>query len=343
MTARVLWVDTARGIAIILVVLFHSALFLAALGSDGGWLTFMKVLETFRMPLFFFAAGIFSAKILTQSFRDLWQRRLLLFVYLYVLWSLIRFVYFLVCPWVLVNSNPGNWQEFVVFPVLPGGGLWFLYALALFSLFVWVFRKVWWWFPVGISVVVSVLVGSGVVPVDNASWLKTGTYMAFFVGSVYLRDATLRFAAWLPAWLAIILVASYAVAGPAFWVLDPLHTIPGVRFVVSVIGVAAGVAVSVVLARIRSVRLLPYLGTQTLPIYLVHYFVIATFAAGLAVTGTTFSGLTALVAVPALAAGAIAISLIIARFCRPVRGVFDLPGWLSPRASRNLPAPAAEG
>ncbi|MGX9348907.1 acyltransferase family protein, partial [Microbacterium sp. KNMS] len=56
--SRVKWVDTARGIAIIAVVVFHATLVLAPLGAGSAWARYINLLDTFRMPLFFFASGL---------------------------------------------------------------------------------------------------------------------------------------------------------------------------------------------------------------------------------------------------------------------------------------------
>lgn len=91
---REVWVDTAKGIAIILVVLFHAIIFSDRVGLAWLWPVPAGILDTFRMPLFFFAAGLFASKALGMSFADLTRTRLLRLVWLYVLWSFIWAVVF---------------------------------------------------------------------------------------------------------------------------------------------------------------------------------------------------------------------------------------------------------
>ena len=324
MNTRVEWVDTARGIAIIAVVMFHAAIFLAAADSSWQWESVMQSLETFRMPLFFFAAGLFSAKILRQTFAELWHRRIALFLYLYVLWSVIRWVFFQPVPFALTGNDPSDWRELATIFVWPSGGLWFLYALMIYSLFVWCCRRLPPWVPLGVSIAVSLLFSSRIFDIDNDAWIKVGSYGAFFVIAVYAKDRTLAAAERLSTVTAIGLVVLYGVLAAAYQVLD-LREVFGARFLVSVGGVAAGVALSVLLVRLGRFQWLSWLGQHTLPIYLVHYLPIAAVAALLVATGVTLPGILGAVAVPALAAAAIAVSLLIDRLLRNVHGVFDLP------------------
>lgn len=330
---RVGWVDTARGIAIIAVVVYHAALFLTAVGWGGVWLDVMNVLETFRMPLFFFAAGLFSAKILRQSLGELWRKRIALFLYLYVVWSLIRVVFFQFVPFVLPSSNAADWWEFLTIFIWPNGGLWFIYALALFSLFVWVFRKAPAWVPVSISVIVSIVAGSGLVSIGNTSWTKTATYVAFFVAAVYIRDWALLAAKRLRPWMIGALLVSYPVLAIAITYVPLVRAIPGARFLVSVVGVAFGVALSVALA--DRVKVLSHLGRNTLPIYLIHYLPIAGAAAAVSFLGVDPAAIGEMAATPILTLGAITASLWVAHLLRNVHGVFDLPQLRMPSRARE--------
>lgn len=324
------WVDTARGIAIIAVVVYHAALFLSAAGWGGAWLEVMSALETFRMPLFFFAAGLFSAKILTQSFGDLWRKRLALFLYLYVLWSLIRVLFFQFVPFVVPSSDASDWREFLMIFVWPNGGLWFIYALSIFSVFVWGLRKAPPWVPIGISLVVSFVAGSGIVSIGNTSWTKTGMYMFFFVASIYLRDRTFTAVTRASSWAGVALVVLYAGATVAFVFLP---RIPGVRLMISIIGVAAGITIAVFLSRFAAFSWVTYLGRTTLPIYLVHYLPVAAVAAVLASLSFMPSPAMHALATPIVSVVAVAISLGVYSVFRRVHGIFDLPKFRAPRAS----------
>lgn len=294
----------------------------------------MPMLETFRMPLFFFAAGVLAAKILTQSFAQLWRVRLSLFLYLYVLWSVVRWVFFQFVPTTLGPevSNPGSWRELLTIFIWPSSSLWFIYALAIFSTFIWVTRNLPHWVPIALSAVVSLAFTSGWVSTGNDSWDRMGMYVVFFVGAVFVRKITMQFADGLTVWRALGVIAVYLVGVAAFVTVLP-HA-PGARLIVSALGVLAGVALATLLVRTgRWFAWVSYLGTRTLPIYLVHYMPVAGIAALLATIATPPMG--GSVAVPILAAIAICISLLVYAALGRVHGVFDLPKF-SRRTTSNI-------
>lgn len=327
---RIEWVDNARGIAIIAVVVFHSTIFLAETQSAWLWPGLIHSLETLRMPLFFFASGLFGAKILKQSFNQLWAKRLALLLYLYALWSIIRWTFFQFVPFVLHGSDASDWRELVAAFVWPAGGLWFIYALVIYSAFVWSCRKLPTWFPIATSLLVSAVFSSGLVDIPNGAWMKVGSYAAFFVVAVYAKDKALTFASKVSTTGAFGFMGVYAVLAAAYQVLD-LQEVTTMRLIVSVAGVAAGIALSLQLARIPGTSWVAWLGRHTLPIYLVHYLPIAAVAAWLASTGFVPTATTGALAVPLLAAIAILLSLLVERFLRSVHGVFDLPRSMRPR------------
>lgn len=85
---RVQWVDAARGIAIILVVLHHSIQ--GALDADiasDNWSVVTEFVRTMRMPLFFACAGIFAGKwIRTKTWGEMLRSKVLLLMWVYLLW-----------------------------------------------------------------------------------------------------------------------------------------------------------------------------------------------------------------------------------------------------------------
>lgn len=331
---RIGWVDAAKGVAIVAVVAFHAQVFLAPIGWAAWWPRLMPMLETFRMPLFFFAAGILAAKILAQSFAQLWRVRLSLFLYLYVLWSVVRWVFFQFVPTTLGPdvSNPGSWRELATIFIWPSSSLWFIYALAIFSTYIWVTRNLPHWVPISLSALSSLAFTSGWISTGNDSWDRMGMYVFFFVGAVFARKITMQFADRLTVWRAFGAIAVYLVGVAAF--VTVLGHTPGARLVVSTLGVIAGIALATLLVRAgRWFAWVNYLGTKTLPIYLVHYMPVAGIAALLATLTTPPLG--ASVAVPILAAIAICISLLVYAALRRVPGVFDLPKF-SRRTSAKI-------
>ena len=89
------WVDFVKGTAIIMIVAYHTTLFLSSIGFDVAGIGRIKViLELFPMAAFFLITGTFHSRVGSWSFADVWRRRLRQYLYLYLLWSIIRFLFY---------------------------------------------------------------------------------------------------------------------------------------------------------------------------------------------------------------------------------------------------------
>ena len=126
------WVDTAKAISILLVVLWHTV-------ADQ-WIV-NELLLYLRMPLFFFVAGFFAAKSLDADWKYFLKNKFGHFLYLYVFWCLISFV-LVKAPGALKDGDPIPLRELLAIFVDPPLTLWFIYGLALVFLLMKIFRKV---------------------------------------------------------------------------------------------------------------------------------------------------------------------------------------------------------
>jgi uncharacterized membrane protein YcfT len=129
---RLEWVDAAKGISIILVVMMHSAYGVGEdLGGVGilhyviGWAT------PFRMPEFFLISGLFLTQVIGRPWRLYADRRVVHYIYFYALWVVLQ-VGFKVG---LGTGDIGSAVAQVGWAVVePYGVLWFIYMLAVYSL-----------------------------------------------------------------------------------------------------------------------------------------------------------------------------------------------------------------
>lgn len=88
---RIAWVDTAKGLCIILVVMMHSTLGLGEAVGQEGWLhDVVAFARPFRMPDFFLISGLFLARVIDRKWIDYADKRVVHFLYFYVLWFLIQ-------------------------------------------------------------------------------------------------------------------------------------------------------------------------------------------------------------------------------------------------------------
>ncbi len=91
---RIDWVDYAKGICIILVVMMHSTLGVEAATGQTGWLhAVVEFALPFRVPAFFLISGLFLARTIDRDWRVYLDRKVLHFVYFYLLWMTIQFVF----------------------------------------------------------------------------------------------------------------------------------------------------------------------------------------------------------------------------------------------------------
>lgn len=129
---RVEWVDGAKGVGIILVVIGHTLRGLESariLSFQGYFGQIDHAIYSFHMPLMFLVSGLFLYKTLPQN----WFRYVLKHAQR-LIWPLILWTYvFFFCKIVAGQSanNPVNWQDFPFIPLPPKEHFWFLWALFL--------------------------------------------------------------------------------------------------------------------------------------------------------------------------------------------------------------------
>jgi uncharacterized membrane protein YcfT len=85
---RVDWVDYAKGFCIVFVVMMHSTLGVENAVGQEGWLhTVVAFAKPFRMPDFFMISGLFLAQVIDRDWRTYLDRKVVHFVYFYLLYS----------------------------------------------------------------------------------------------------------------------------------------------------------------------------------------------------------------------------------------------------------------
>src|SRR4030081_2888182 len=129
---RVDWVDYAKGFCIIFVVMMHSTLGVGQATGQEGWLhTVVAFAKPFRMPDFFLISGLFLAQVIDRDWRTYLDRKVVHFVYFYVLWMTIQFG--VKAPSFAAESD---WRHvgllYLESFIEPFGTLWFIYLLPVF-------------------------------------------------------------------------------------------------------------------------------------------------------------------------------------------------------------------
>src|SRR5438094_3342474 len=131
-STRIDWVDYAKGICIVMVVMMHSVLGVEKAAGDTGFMhAFVVFAQPFRMPDFFLISGLFLAVVIDRDWRTYLDRKVLHFAYFYVLWMTIQFGF----------KAPGfaaetGWNHvgllYLESLIEPFGTLWFIYLLPVF-------------------------------------------------------------------------------------------------------------------------------------------------------------------------------------------------------------------
>ena len=255
--ARLDWVDAAKGLSILLVVLHHTVWYLQRSGqAPAAVIAANEALASLRMPLFFLASGLFVAGPLAAPWRTMLHKRVAFFVWLYLLWTLIRFTFFAtLVPLGVDPDDSANPLNVVLALLLPGPSMWFLYALALFSVIGKLLRRV----PVAVQLaasgVLSALAGAGLLDFDSR-WTYMSRFLFFF----------------LLGWHGKQLIERLARAS----------SLPKVvAAAVGCVAVAFGVLFAAWVSRYVIGRPLVALGRRTLPIYLTHMLWLAAIVTGI--------------------------------------------------------------
>ena len=129
---RVDWVDYAKGFCIVFVVMMHSTLGVGqALGQEGWLHSVVAFAKPFRMPDFFLISGLFLARVIERDWRTYLDRKVVHFVYFYLLWTAIQFI--VKAPH--FAGEVGWWGVVALYLesfIEPLGILWFIYLLPVF-------------------------------------------------------------------------------------------------------------------------------------------------------------------------------------------------------------------
>jgi uncharacterized membrane protein YcfT len=263
-TDRLAWVDYAKGICIILVILMHAN---GGVEKLTGQLTFIDAFiqwaKPFRMPDFFLISGLFLASRINAPWPKYLDTKVLHFAYFYVLWSLIQLVYKDVT---LGDSSGIELSRYLTFLYEPASTLWFIYLLMIF----FVVTKITLPLPkVLIFVIAAVLealpIHTGHLVIDEFCsrfvFFFAGNALAPYVFAFASRVAGQKTGVVLGALMVWATVNALCVwNGVAFW--------PVFSLAFGFAGTAALISTGVLCTRSSFFRAIRYCGENSIVIYL---------------------------------------------------------------------------
>lgn len=125
---RMKWIDNAKGIGIILVVLGHAIIYEKA--DSTFWNGANTIIYSFHMPLFFFLSAYLQGCLEKNNISYTQKKIKLKLISLAVPYFIFSFVYWLseVAMSAFVHNKAG-FSDLLLCPIFPLSTLWFLYAL----------------------------------------------------------------------------------------------------------------------------------------------------------------------------------------------------------------------
>ncbi len=326
---RVDWVDYAKGICIVMVVMMHSVLGVEAAAGQTGFMHYVvEFARPFRMPDFFLISGLFLSRVIDRDWCLYLDRKVMHFGYFYVLWVTIQFgfkapAFAAEQSWIHVGYL--YLESFIE----PFGTLWFIYLLPVFFV---VTKATLRAPPLAIWACAAALemahISTGWTVIDEFAARFVYFYSGYlFAAQVFKLSDRARAH---PA-MALTALALWAL-GNGGLVHFGLSDWPGVSLALGLTGACAIITIGVLLARRQWLDFIRYFGEHSIVIYLAFFLPMAATRTLLLKTGVIddIGAMSVIVTI----AGVIG-SVLIWWSCRGTRlaFLFERPDafWIAPR------------
>ncbi|MDN4641650.1 acyltransferase [Agreia sp. PsM10] len=278
MGARLAWVDAARGICVLLVVLLHVRIFVyapLAPPTNGVeiWTQLTEFFGAFRLPLLFVVSGLVASKRVRAGWSD--RRTVLRAVSLYWLYLVWLTVYAVLS---IVFISPGipfrvmtplHYLEQVF---VPDSMLWFIFALAASVVLLASLKRVRPAVMLAVLAIASVATGAVPLTRDEALWLHVVYYAVFFAVGVYLAPALRALATSRVRWRVPLAVGAF-IACQLLWQQSVEGTV--LESALRLLRDSSAVVLSIVVIALL-VRWQPFaatasaIGRRTLPVFVLQ-------------------------------------------------------------------------
>jgi uncharacterized membrane protein YcfT len=326
---RVAWVDYAKGVCIIMVVMMHSTLGVGfAAGGEGFLHTFVAFAKPFRMPDFFLLSGLFLARVIDRNWKTYLDRKVVHFAYFYVLWMTIQFV--AKAPGLAAEHGAAaTLQLYVESFIQPFGTLWFIYLLPIFFVMTKLTRAVpplvIWAIAAGLEIA---SIETGWMVIDEFASRFVYFYTGYiFAPSIFALATDVRER---PAEGVIALILWACINGLA--VFGGYAELPFLSLALGLLGAGAVISLAALLSKLRFLEALRYCGQHSIVIYLAFFLPMAATRVLLVKTGVIADiGVMSLI----VTAAGVVMPLVLFWMVRrtALRFLFERPDrfWLTPK------------
>jgi uncharacterized membrane protein YcfT len=269
---RVDWVDYAKGICIVFVVMMHSTLGVEVAAGREGWLhPVVAFALPFRMPDFFMISGLFLANVIDRPWRQYLDRKVMHFAYFYLLWMTIQFAF--KAPLFAQEYGAGEMARLYLLSLIdPFGTLWFIYLLPVFFVVIKLTRRV--------PVPVIWLAGAALeIAHVNTGWMVPDEFAARFVycytGYIMAQPLfALTARAQARPWLGLGGLLLWGLVNGAL-VYFHVEKMPFISLLLGLVGAAAVVTAAALMAMSDLFKPLRYCGRNSIVIYLAFFLPMA--------------------------------------------------------------------
>jgi uncharacterized membrane protein YcfT len=269
---RVDWVDYAKGICIVMVVMMHSVLGVEKAADQIGFMNYVVMFaKPFRMPDFFLISGLFLSIVIDRDWRTYLDRKVMHFAYFYVLWVTIQFGF--KAPSFAAESSWGTvgllyLESFIE----PFGTLWFIYLLPIFFVVTKLTRNV---HPLVIWLIAAVLetahVATGWTAIDEFCARSVYFYSGYILaGHVFALSDRAR----AQPLLALVALGLWALINGGLVALE-MSEWPLVSLALGLTGACAIIVIGTLLARMHWLNFLRFCGEHSIVIYLAFFLPMA--------------------------------------------------------------------
>lgn len=327
---RVPWVDYAKGLCIIMVVMMHTTLGVEKAAGTVSWLNAaIEFARPFRMPDFFLISGLFLARVIGRDWRTYLDRKVVHFLYFYVLWVVIQWAMKDVYPAYKAGDPAGAGWDLLSAVWDPPGTLWFIYMLPIFFVLAKLVR------PLPPVLVLGAAALLQAWPRDSAFLQDSGLFMVdefcerlvFFLAGTYAAEYVFRFADLADRHRRL------ALGGLALWglvngllVQAGIAHAPVVGLLLGLVGALAVITTGVLLSAVNWLGALRYCGQHSLVVYLAFFVPMAFLRTVLLKLGVIDDLGTLSLLITAVS---VVLPLILHRVVKggPLRFLFERPAW----------------